>query len=166
MYQKGEYVVYGANGVCQVGVVTKLNLDNIPKDREFYVLYPRNNGGKIYVPVDKASAKMRSIITREEAEELIKKMPDIEPLAVTNEKMLEEMYKKCMHCYDCVEWIRLIKCIYHRKKIRLSEGKKVTAIDEKYMHMAEDSLYWELGTALDIPKEEVLEYIFKEIEKE
>ena len=59
----------------------------------------------------------------------------------------------------------MIKCIYFRKQIRLSEGKKVTAIDEKYMHMAEESLYWELGTALDIPKEQVLDYIIKEIEK-
>lgn len=165
MYQKGEYVVYGANGVCQVGEITRLNMDNIPKDKEYYVLYPRNNGGKIYVPVDKANAKMRRIITREEAEELIERIPTIEPITVTNEKLLEEMYKKCMQCYDCTEWVRLIKCIYDRKQMRLSDGKKVTTTDEKYMHMAEESLYWELSTALDIPKEQVLEYILKEIEK-
>lgn len=165
MYRKGEYVVYGADGVCQVGEVTRLNLDNIMKDREYYVLYPRNNGGKIYVPVDKADSKMRSVITREEAENLIEKMPDIEPLAVSSEKLLDETYKKCMQCSDCIEWIRLIKYIYNRKQIRLSDGRKVTAKDEKYMHMAEEALYWELSTALDIPKSSVLDYIIKEIEK-
>ena len=56
-------------------------------------------------------------------------------------------------------------CFHNRKQLRLSDGKKITATDEKYMHMAEESLYWELGTALDIPKEQVLEYIVKAIEK-
>ena len=59
----------------------------------------------------------------------------------------------------------MIKCIYDRKQLRLSEGKKITATDEKYMHMAEDALYLELGTALNMEKGQVVEYIIKEIEK-
>ena len=94
MYCKGDYVVYGTRGVCQIGEITTLDLDNIPKDRVYYVLYPRNNGGKIYVPVDNADSRMRSIITKDEALELINQMPGIEPISVTNEKLLEEMYKK------------------------------------------------------------------------
>lgn len=42
----------------------------------------------------------------------------------------------------------------------------MTATDERYMHMAEDALYVELGTALDMDKEQVLEYIVKKIEKD
>ena len=165
MYSKGEYVIYGSNGVCQVGDVTTLNIDNVPKDREYYVLFPKNNGGMIYVPVDVASSKMRRVITRDEAEELIKRIPTIKPIEVSNEKLLEEIYKKCIRSNECIEWIRLIKCIYDRKQLRLSEGKKITATDEKYMHMAEDALYLELGTALNLQKDQVLEYVIKEIEK-
>lgn len=164
MFCEGEYVVYGTNGVCRVGEITTMDLDNVPKDREYYVLYPKNNGGKIYVPVDIGNYKMRRVITKAEAEELIVKIPSIEPIHVSNEKLLGEMYKKCIRCYDCIEWIRLIKCIYSRKQIRLSDGKKITSTDEKYMHMAEESLYTELGIALDIPKEQVLDYILKEVE--
>lgn len=165
MYCKGEYVVYGTNGVCQVGEITTLDLDGIPKDREYYVLYPESSGGKIYIPVENADTKMRSIISKDEAQQLIKRIPSIEPLKVSNEKLLEEMYKKCMRRYDCIDWIRLIKCIYDRKQIRLADGKNITAKDEKYMHMAEDSLYGELSIALEIPKEQVLEHIITIIEK-
>ena len=42
----------------------------------------------------------------------------------------------------------------------------MTATDERYMHMVEDALYLELGTALNMDKEQVLEYIIKEIEKD
>lgn len=165
MYSKGEYVIYGSNGVCQVGDVTTLNIDNVPKDRKYYVLYPNNNGGVIYVPVDVASSRMRRVITRSEAEELIKRIPTIKPIEVSNERLLDEIYKKCIHSNECTEWIRLIKCIYDRKQLRLSEGKKITATDEKYMRMAEDALYLELGTALNMEKGQVLEYIIKEIEE-
>ena len=37
----------------------------------------------------------------------------------------------------------------------------MTSTDEKYMHMAENSLYSELALALEIPKDEVLNYIFR-----
>ena len=40
----------------------------------------------------------------------------------------------------------------------------MTATDQRYMHMAEDALYLELGTALNMKKEQVLEYIIEEIE--
>nr|MCR4997845.1 hypothetical protein [Butyrivibrio sp.] len=66
--------------------------------------------------------------------------------------------------YDCIELFKLIKCIYFRSKKRLDEGKKVTVADDKYMHLAEDVLYQELGVVLDIPKDQVLDYIIKEME--
>ena len=40
MYKKGEYVIYGSSGVCQIGDITTLNFDNVPKNRKYYVLYP------------------------------------------------------------------------------------------------------------------------------
>lgn len=116
MFEKDEYVVYGTNGVCQVKEITTLNLENVQKDRKYYVLSPIYHGGTIYVPVDKGVEKMRRVLTREEAQELIEQMPHIKPIQVKNEKLLEEMYKKCVRCYDCEEWIRLIKCIYFRKE--------------------------------------------------
>ena len=119
----------------------------------------------IYVPVDVASSKMRRVITRDEAEDLITRIPTIKPIEVSNEKLLEEIYKKCIRSNECIEWTRLIKCIYDRKQLRLSEGKKITATDEKYIRMAEDALYLELGTALNMEKGQVVKYIIKEIEK-
>ncbi|MDD6881570.1 MAG: hypothetical protein PUE18_08345 [Firmicutes bacterium] len=65
----------------------------------------------------------------------------------------------------CTEWIRLIKCIYQNEQNRMNAGKKVTVRDEKYMKLAENALYGELGIALGIPKNQVLDYIFKEKSK-
>ena len=48
------------------------------------------SGWTIYVPVDVASTKMRKVITKEEAEQLIEKIPTIQPIEISNEKFLEE----------------------------------------------------------------------------
>lgn len=159
MFTKGDYVVYGLDGVCRIEGIETPDIMDIPKDKKYYVLFPVSQSGKIYVPVNSAESKMRNVISKREAEELISKLQEIEPLKTENEKTAEELYKKCIKSYDCTEWVRLIKYIYQRKQKRSKDGKKMTARDEKYMKMAEEALYSELGIALDVPKEQMLEYI-------
>ena len=65
---------------------------------------------------------------------------------------------------QCREWVAIIKTSYQRKLKRLSSGKKSINIDEKYLSMAERFLYGELATALDIPKDEVKNYIIRQLD--
>ena len=124
MYKEGEYIVYGLNGVCRVESITTLDMKDVPKDVEYYSLIPLGQGGKIYVRVDSAQDKMRPVISKSEAELLIKQIDEIEAIKITNEKTVEELYKSCMRSYDCTEWVRLIKCIYKRKLKRTESGKR------------------------------------------
>ena len=54
--------------------------------------------------------------------------------------------------------------MYFRKRERTAQGKKVTALDEKYLKAAENELYSELSLILGIPKAEVVTYIKEQIE--
>ena len=69
------------------------------------------------------------------------------------------MYKEAIRTCNCVEWVRIIKTLYLRKKSRLAAGKKVTSSDAKYLHLAEEILYGELSVVMGIPKDEVETYI-------
>ncbi len=164
MFEVGDSVLYGTNGICEIKEITTVDMTDIDKNRLFYVLHSKNSTAKIYVPVDRATAKMRKLLSKKEAEELLSRIPDIEPLTGLDEKTLESAYKDALRTYNTEEWIKLIKTIYFRKKKRIDKGQKVTAIDEKYMKLAEDILYQELGEALEIPKEQVLDYLIREIE--
>lgn len=53
----------------------------------------------------------------------------------------------------------MIKTLYQRKKSRVSNGKKVTIVDEHYFRKAEEQLYEELAYALELEKEQVGPYI-------
>lgn len=150
MFTKGEYVVYEQKGVCCVEGFEAPDIPGIAKDRTYYVLLPVLQGGKLYVPADSAEGKMRKIISRQEAEELIAKLDQIDPLKASDDKTAEELYKSYMRSYDYTEWIRLIKCIYQHQQNRLKDGKNVTSRDQKYMRMAEEALYSELSIALEV----------------
>lgn len=167
MFGIGEYVVCGNKGVCIVEDVTTLDISGVDKEREYYILKPLYMAGStVYVPVDSAEKSMRRVLKRDEAQKLIKEIPDIPLLVITNEKLSEQMYRECIRTNDCEELIKIIKTIYLRKQKRMQAGRKVTAVDAKYFHLAEDNLYGELAVALEMPKDEVEGYITKEMNKE
>jgi CarD family transcriptional regulator len=159
MFEIGEYIIYGTSGVCKVEEITEMKGFN-GDIQKYYVLSPSSQkGGKIFTPVENSRTPMRRILTREEAEDLIVRIPGIEELWITNEKQREELYKDCMKSCDCGEWIRIIKTLYLRKMERSARGKKITSVDERYLKMAEDYLYSELELVLGIPKCSVEQYI-------
>lgn len=165
MFEIGEYIVYGSKGVCQVEDISQVDIPGASKDRLYYVLRQLESGsGKIYVPTDNDKIVMRKVITKEAAEDLIRRMPEIEQMWVDNDKQREAMYKEAMRTCDYNEWVSMIKTLYFRKKERTAQGKKVTALDEKYLKAAENELYSELSLILGIPKAEVLTYIKDQIQ--
>lgn len=160
MFEKGEYIVYGTNGVCEVTDIKNMDLKGIPKDKLFYVLTPYNQkGSTLFTPIDSTKTVMRKVLTKEQAMELIDTMPEVEELYFSNEKIREEKYKECIRSCDCEQCIRVIKTLYLRKEEKQAQGKKFAATDERYLRMAEDNLYSELSVALGRTKKEVQNYI-------
>ena len=106
---------------------------------------------------------MRRVISKEEAEELIREIPQIEGLWIGSEKQREEKYKE-MH-----EKLQMCRMgadhpnLYQRKMSRLKQGKKITVTDERYLRMAEGNLYSELSIALGIPESGMEAYITNQI---
>lgn len=160
MFEKNQYVVCGNNGICQVEDVTTLSMSGANRDRLYYILKPvAMKNSTVYLPVDNTSVRLRRILTREEAMELIDSIPEIPLLRIENEKLREEKYKELMRHYDCKDWICITKTLYLRKKDRLSKKLKTTSTDEKYMGLAENHLFGELALALDISASEVQSFI-------
>lgn len=165
MFQIGDLVVYGRTGICEIVDITTMDIAGVPKDRLYYILMPQQNkSGKIFTPVESDKVIIRPIISKEEAESLIDRIPDLEVFVITNEKMREMRYKECLRSSQCEDYVRIIKTIYMRKQERLSIGKRITATDEKYLKMAESSLYAELSVVLGIPEKDMESYLIERIE--
>ncbi len=166
MFSVGEYIVYGTTGVCKVEAVEPMELTKSIGKKLYYTLSPLySKGSKIYIPTDNDKVVMRPVLTMDEAKALVEEIPSIELLWVADEKRREDIYKTALRSCDVREWIKIIKTLYLRKMSRIAEGKKITVSDGKYLHMAEERLYEEMALALNMTKEEVLDYITVNVEE-
>lgn len=168
MYQIGEYVVKANSGLCRVEDITHLEGMSVDKKKLYYLLIPLSNEqSKLYVPVDRdRDAKgFRKVMTEEEAWELINHISKIDEIRIDNEKQREQKYKEAVRECNPVKLVGIIKTMYFRKKKRDAQGKKTTAMDERYFRIAEEHLYEELAFALGKKKSEMCAVIKETIEK-
>ena len=102
---------------------------------------------KIYVPVSSSASRLRLCLTKEEAWNLIKRIPDIPTAWTNNEKMREQSYKEAVRANDPEALVAIIKMIYQRKQ-KACTRKKVHYYRYKIFQVAENLLYVELGITL------------------
>lgn len=164
MFEKGDYMVYGTTGVCQVEEVTEMKMKGASSAKLYYVLRPCfQKGNTIFTPIDNEKIVMRAVMSKDEAEALVAQIPEIEVFQETDDKEREKQYKEAIKSGDSGEWIRIIKTCYLRSRKREAEGKRATTVDERYFRTAEDHLYAELSVALGIVREKVRDYITEKL---
>lgn len=165
MFEKGEFIIYGSSGVCQVEEIGPMEMSGAKEGKLYYTLLPvYTNGSKIFTPVDNTKIVMRKIMTKQEAKDAVIEIPEIEPLWIEDEKKREELYKETLHACTFEGYIKVIKTLFLRQQSRIENGKRLATIDERYLKMAEDSLYGELAVSLAMDKEDVVDYITEQIE--
>lgn len=154
MFEKGEYIIYGSNGVCEVQ--DYMNASGEEDNRIYYVLVPmRSKGSTIFSPVDNQKVFMRKVMTKEEARELLRGIPEYEDMEIRDSRAQEQQYKEILQSGNSTESLRLLKALYERKRKREAAGRRITAVDEKYLFLAKDCLLNELSIALDLEVEDV-----------
>ena len=104
-------------------------------------------------------------MTEEEAEDLLKRIPEINEVWIRNDKEREQNYKNAIQSNDPEKLVGIIKLIYQRKKNRQEQGKKSTVIDGKYFDIAENLLYSELELVMKKSRNEIVEIIKTYCEK-
>ncbi len=161
MFKAGDYIHYGAVGLCRIEEITTLNMSGASQEKLYYHLTPiTKSGGAIYTPVDNQKVPMRRALSREEADELLRQMPTLEVLTLpAGNKHAEAMYKDALSSPDCRVWVRLVKTLYYSREARKASGKKATSTQERYYREAQERLDTELANAMGVNPQEVLRFI-------
>ena len=151
MFDIGDYIVYGHNGICRVLDITHPDISGVDTDRLYYVLMPeKTKGSRLFCPADDDNISIRRVINEQEAKEIISASKGVEPLVIENDRMRDVSYKNAMKSSDLMQWIKVIKTLLIRKRERENLGKKITATDERYLKLAQEGLYSELALATGI----------------
>ena len=165
MFEVGDYIIYGNNGVCKITNVGPMDMPGVPKSKLYYTMTPCYiRDSSIFTPVDNDRVVMRKVMSRQEAEKFLETAEDIDKLDIKDEKHREQEYKAAILTCDPTVLVGIIKTIQDRMQDRIAEGKKVTASDTKYIHIAEDSLYGDLAISFDMEKDDVKAYVKNRID--
>ncbi len=161
MFQKGEYIIYGSTGVCQVEEIgMPEGFSGADPNRTYYTLRPVYDVGSIYIPVD-TTVYMRAVMTKEQADALVVKLPElaVDEFESRNMKMMSDHYLEAIQSHDCEQLLRLIKTVGVKVKEAAAKGKRPGQTDQRFMKRAEDLLYGEFAVSLNMPLAEVSGYI-------
>lgn len=163
MFNCGDLIVYGNNGVCIVEQIT--TLDGSPdKERLYYVLKNRSSNGVAYVPVD-GNVHLRPVMSEAEALQLIDKIPSIETVQFENipTRQAQKVYRDALLSYDSEVALGVIKHIRATGEKKRNQGKKLSSTEERYLEQAMRIIDSELTAALNKSVQELHEYIEKRI---
>jgi CarD family transcriptional regulator len=164
MFQIGEYIVYGMNGICRVADICPSPYDKTDT-RTFYLLIPVHNpmGSSIYTPVCNERVPMRRLMTRDEIEMLIAEMPEIDVLPVPVEKQRREIYRTSIGELDPRGYVRVIKTV-NRRRAELSAARKhFPMTDLEYGRLAKHLLCSECAHVMGVSEEDADAYILSSL---
>lgn len=161
MFGIGQYVVKANTGVCRISAITTYQISSDDDDETlYYNLVPESDRRAVlFVPVDSEKSNMRRIMTNEEALDFINGISDIATAWIASDRLREQYYKEAIRSNRPEALVSIIKNLYLRNKEREEHGKKSTAVDDRYSHIAETVLYSELAIALNKDIEEIKEFI-------
>lgn len=146
MFEKQSKVVYGVVGVCEITDISTPPIKGI--DGQYYFLQPVYDGkGIIYSPVNNNKVMMRDIITKKEADKLIKMADNCKKDERLNEKVTAVQYDEMIKSQDTYKLLHLIRNLYNIKNERAKELRKMKSADTRMLQAARKLLYGEIAVA-------------------
>lgn len=165
MYDVGDTVLYGTEGVCKIERTENSFTDS--GYVEYFVLRPvYNEKLTIYVPKKKEEllAKMQPVMTYEELQEMLRALPQEESIWIDDDGVRRQEFLRIVTTGDRRMLLRLIRTLHLHKKAQEARGRHLHQADEAVLKRAETLLHDEFAYVLHIQPEEVLPYILERIE--
>ena len=157
MFDVGDFVVYRRD-VCKVVGYKKKHF----KNNDYYELVPiLDNSLKIVVPIN---SELRNVLSKEEAENVIDLIPSVDIIHV-DDKLIEGEYKKLLQNGGYNGLIQIIKTSYLRSEDRIKNKRKISEKDDNYFNLAEKYLYSEFSISLNMPYEDVKNYVINRVKE-
>lgn len=166
MFEVNDWVVYGTSGVYCIVNSGIPDPTGVEKDRRYYELQAAHQKCRTYVPMD-TSVKMRHVISKEQAEDIIKNISgDNVPLCTDHGRnAVEKFYKDILMTSDCATMISVVHQLNERRNHLIRSGKHMSYTEEKYLRKGRELLDGELSIALGIKPDEVASFVRKNLPK-
>ena len=165
MFQIGQVVSYGIDGVCTITEMKNMKVGHTRSP--YYVLKPiHRSGSTIFVPMNNEAmvAKMKDVLSASEINDLLSSVKDEEIAWIEDANERKTEYQKILMEGNRLEKVRLVRTLLQRRQHLQKNGKHLRSGDEQILREAEKLLVDEFSLVLKIPEEKVPEYIRTHVE--
>lgn len=157
VFSKGDRVIH-----CRDGLAIVVD-DTIIAGNEYFVVKTVRGGGEnIYVPIDRAAAIIRPLMTQKEADELINSIKNIQPEYNNNTKQRRDSLKRRLMSGSVNDIAFLFKQLYLYKTAN-DPGIKYGPVDLDMLQYAADNLLDELAISYDVPRDEIEVFVYNKL---
>lgn len=158
MYQKGEYVIYGSNGVCVIEDVRPMDFGTA--NQEYIVLHPLAQPTAAFYLPQRAQGKLRPVLTREKIDAILATVRQ-EPMPwIEGHKQRLQCFQQILSGRDTAQLLSLAGCLRQRQRC-----KGLSSTDRDILHRAEGAIRQEFAFALNLQPEEIGSYIQERLSK-
>ncbi len=161
-FSKGQFVVYGTNGICVIEDITQMSFVTGEPKVPYYILKPAvANASTIFVPVENEVlvSKMRVLMTKEEIDTLLLGMKDKSVEWENDRRVRNDIFHDILAGGVTEDLLLMIRCIYVKKKELEEHNKKLSSADANMLKSAEKLIEEEFAHVLNIKTSEVAKYI-------
>lgn len=164
MLKKGDVIVYGTHGLCQVKDIMVPPFLVGSSEKLYYVMEPAIDcKGVLYVPVDGAMDKMRKPVSKKDALQFLEELEEMQEIEVEVGKRAEAEISEVVKINDTYEMMRLMKGLHIARNKRLQDGKKLASMNERHLATVEKLLFTELAfstkTTVDKVRDRVMDLL-------
>lgn len=154
MYKVNDVVVYGCSKVC---FIKKIGTpDFMSKPQNYYWLQPVGDTTTMLYVKTEHEDKMRSILTKGQADELMRELPEMEEMYDSSNKVRDREYIQVMKSRDCGEWLKMWKGITVEKMRKEQDGKSLNASDESNLKRVQDCISSEFSAVFQTTKDKIV----------
>ena len=159
MFNPGDCVIYGDNGLCRIEQIAVPDFDTFEKGKSYYFLRSEADGSRIYAPID-THQPLRAPITREEAEALLAQLPAMPPCPPSSRDRKNVLlhYRQLMQPHTCQALACTIKTILAQHH---GMPSRIPTAEQEMLKKAEQLLLPELAAALGVSFDEALALLRK-----
>ena len=131
---------------------------------------------KLFIACDAAkSPAMRPVMQKQEAIDLIDSIADAKPVNLEDDaaataktsslqqRQIKEVYESYLKTLSPKDLVPISKTCHERTIARKECGHQATAVDKKYLDLAEGLLCDELSISLEIPRDQVKDFLVMRI---
>ncbi len=162
MFSIGEYVMYGAEGVCRIVGIEELDLTG--ETSPYYRLAPESDrSSTIFVPIANSilTDRIKPMLTEDEARALLGEKSDGIFEWVENTNLRKTRYQEIVNGGDRRKTLALVRELHARQKKIKGTGQRFSITDEHYYKLAQKLLFDEFSRIIPVTQAEFLDLITK-----